>query len=225
MSPALKFDVLHRDGATAARVGRLRLPHGEIETPLFMPVGTQATVKALCQEDLRTIGAGIILGNAYHLYLRPGTEVLEAAGGIHRFMDWDGPVLTDSGGFQVFSLNGLNKVTPEGVTFQSHLDGSRHFFSPESAIDTQISIGADIIMCFDECTAYPVNRDAGTPSGLTINYPHGGYFPASALAFGHRWWDYRRMHPNAEFGNPAGENPFAPAGEKATTLGVDLSTS
>jgi queuine tRNA-ribosyltransferase len=161
---AMQFDVEARDPGCGARAGRLCLPHGVVETPIFMPVGTRASVKSLSQQDLADIGASIILGNAYHLYLRPGTETLEAAGGIHGFMNWDRPVLTDSGGFQVFSLSDLNKVTPEGVTFQSHLDGSRHTFTPEKAIDVQISIGADIIMCFDECTDYPATRKAAEKS-------------------------------------------------------------
>ncbi len=160
----MEFTVESRDPSCRARAGRLRLPHGEVETPVFMPVGTQASVKALSQEDLEGLGAQIILANAYHLYLRPGTEVLEQAGGIHGFMDWPRPVLTDSGGFQVFSLAELNKVTPEGVVFQSHLDGSRHEFTPEKAIDVQLSIGADIIMCFDECTEYPVEREKAADS-------------------------------------------------------------
>ncbi|MCB1882332.1 MAG: tRNA-guanine transglycosylase, partial [Gammaproteobacteria bacterium] len=160
----MNFALEGRDPHCAARVGRLSLPHGDVETPIFMPVGTQASVKALSQEDLRMIGAQIILGNAYHLYLRPGTETLERAGGIHRFMNWDRPVLTDSGGFQVFSLGALNKITPEGVTFQSHLDGSRHLFTPQKAIDIQISIGADIMMCFDDCTAFPVTREKAEKS-------------------------------------------------------------
>lgn len=164
MNCRLEFEVLARDGATAARVGRLSLPHGEIETPIFMPVGTQGSVKALSQQDLRDIGARIILGNAYHLYLRPGVELLQKAGGLHKFMKWDRPILTDSGGFQVFSLASLNKITDEGVAFQSHIDGSRHFLTPEMAIDVEIGIGADIIMCFDECTTFPVTRDAAASS-------------------------------------------------------------
>lgn len=169
MDVALSFQVEARDPNCAARAGRLVLPHGVVETPVFMPVGTQASVKALSQEDLETIGASILLANAYHLYLRPGTDVLEAAGGIHRFMNWNRPVLTDSGGFQVFSLADLNQVTPDGVTFQSHLDGSRHVLTPEKAIDIQISIGADIIMCLDECTAYPVSReDAEASMRMTV---------------------------------------------------------
>jgi queuine tRNA-ribosyltransferase len=129
-----------------------------------MPVGTQATVKAVSQEDLELIDAPIILGNAYHLYLRPGTDIIKAAGGLHEFMTWNGPILTDSGGFQVFSLGTLNKVTGDGVRFQSHLDGSSHFLGPESAIDIQRAIGADIIMCFDECTSYPVTEDVARES-------------------------------------------------------------
>ncbi len=159
-----KFEIEAEDPACGARVGRVWTPHGAIETPVFMPVGTQGSVKALSQEDLYDVNAQIILGNAYHLYLRPGTETLEAAGGLHRFMGWERPILTDSGGFQVFSLGHLNKVTPDGVTFQSHIDGSRHVLSPEKAVDIQISIGSDIMMCFDECTAYPATREAATES-------------------------------------------------------------
>jgi queuine tRNA-ribosyltransferase len=154
----MSFSIEARDPDCAARVGRLRLPHGEVETPVFMPVGTQGSVKAVSQEDLTTLGARIILGNAYHLYLRPGTDTLEAAGGLHQFIDWERPILTDSGGFQVFSLKGLTKVTQDGVSFQSHLDGSKHFFTPEKSIDIQGSIGSDIMMCFDECTTYPATR-------------------------------------------------------------------
>ncbi|MFA6242646.1 MAG: tRNA guanosine(34) transglycosylase Tgt [Candidatus Hydrogenedentales bacterium] len=164
MHCSLSFEVLAKDPSCAARAGRLRTPHGEIETPIFMPVGTQATVKALSQEDLLLLDAQIILSNAYHLYLRPGAETLQMAGGLHRFMGWDRPILTDSGGFQIFSLSHLNKVTPEGVSFQSHIDGSRHFMSPEQAIDLQIAIGADIMMCFDECTSYPVEEKAAAES-------------------------------------------------------------
>ena len=164
MSTPLTFEIEANDPTCGARVGRLGLAHGEVETPIFMPVGTQGSVKTLSQEDLRTIGAQIILGNAYHLYLRPGTDLLEEAGGLHGFMNWDRPILTDSGGFQVFSLARLNKVTEEGVEFQSHIDGSRHFMTPEKAVDVQIAIGADIIMCFDECTSYPVDRETAAAS-------------------------------------------------------------
>ncbi|MDZ4857588.1 MAG: tRNA guanosine(34) transglycosylase Tgt [Candidatus Hydrogenedentes bacterium] len=171
MDTPFTFEVEAEDPSCGARVGRVRTPHGEFETPVFMPVGTQASVKALSQEDLRVIDAKIILGNAYHLFLRPGTDILEQAGGLHRFMNWDRPILTDSGGFQVFSLSALNKVTTEGVTFQSHLDGSRHHMTPERAIDVQVSIGADIIMCFDECTAYPATHaEAEKSMRMTLDW-------------------------------------------------------
>jgi len=142
-----------------ARAGRLVTPHGEIETPVFMPVGTLASVKAIPQDTLEELGAQIILGNTYHLYLRPGVETVRRMGGLHGFMSWPRAILTDSGGFQVFSLNALRKVTEEGVTFRSHLDGSSHFFSPESAMEAQIGLGADIIMAFDECTEFPADRE------------------------------------------------------------------
>lgn len=161
---SLRFDITARDTDSAARTGLVHVARGVIETPVFMPVGTQASVKSLDSNELRTIGATIILGNTYHLYLRPGTEVLEQFGGIHRFMQWDRPVLTDSGGFQIFSLSALNKVTEEGVMFRSSLDGSRHFFTPEKAVDIQRSIGSDIIMCLDECTEYPASLDRAAAS-------------------------------------------------------------
>jgi queuine tRNA-ribosyltransferase len=141
-----------------ARVGRLVTPHAEIETPVFMPVGTQATVKGVPQDTLEELGAQIILGNTYHLYLRPGVETVRSMGGLHGFMAWRRAILTDSGGFQVFSLSDLRKVNEEGVTFRSHLDGSSHFFSPESAMAAQIGLGADIMMAFDECTEFPADR-------------------------------------------------------------------
>jgi queuine tRNA-ribosyltransferase len=144
--------------AGTARAGRLLTPHGEIETPVFMPVGTVATVKAVPQDVLEELGVEILLGNTYHLYLRPGVETVRRFGGLHGFMAWPRAILTDSGGFQVFSLNDLRKVTDEGVTFRSHLDGSSHFFSPESSIAAQIGLGADLIMAFDECTEYPADR-------------------------------------------------------------------
>jgi queuine tRNA-ribosyltransferase len=152
----MHFEKLHTDTSTKARLGRLHTDHGTIETPIFMPVGTAATVKGIHQQELREdIKAQIILGNTYHLYMRPGMEVMEAAGGIHKFMNWERPILTDSGGYQVYSLAGTRKIMEEGVKFQSHLDGSYHFFTPEFAIDIQRTIGADIIMAFDECTPYP----------------------------------------------------------------------
>ncbi len=149
---------MSRPAPAAARAGRLLTPHGEIETPVFMPVGTVATVKGVPQDILEELGVQILLGNTYHLYLRPGVETVRQMGGLHGFMAWPRAILTDSGGFQVFSLNELRKVTEEGVTFRSHLDGSSHFFSPESAMEAQIGLGADIIMAFDECTEYPADR-------------------------------------------------------------------
>ena len=154
---SFRFHIEARSGR--ARAGRLITPHGEVETPVFMPVGTLASVKGVSQDILEELGVRILLGNTYHLYLRPGVEQVRKLGGLHRFMAWPRAILTDSGGFQVFSLNELRKVTEEGVTFRSHLDGSSHFFSPESAMDAQIGLGADIIMAFDECTEYPANQE------------------------------------------------------------------
>ncbi len=152
----MKFQVEQTDPASRARTGRIQTDHGEIRTPIFMPVGTAGSVKAVHQHELRDdVAAQIILGNTYHLYLRPGLEVIEAAGGLHKFNGWERPILTDSGGYQVYSLAATRKIKEEGVTFQSHIDGSRHTFSPEKAIDIQRVIGADIVMAFDECTPYP----------------------------------------------------------------------
>ena len=156
MEEAIKYELLHECKQTGARRGRIHTPHGIIETPVFMPVGTQATVKSLTPEELKEeIGAQIILANTYHLYLRPGQKIVKEAGGLHKFMNWDRPILTDSGGFQVFSLGDLRTITEEGVEFKSHLDGSKHFFSPESVMQTEEDLGADIIMAFDECVEYP----------------------------------------------------------------------
>lgn len=154
-----KYELIKEEKDTGARLGRITTDHGVIETPIFMPVGTQATVKSMDVHDLETMGAKIILGNTYHLYLRPGQEIMEKAGGLHSFMNWQHPILTDSGGFQVFSLGDLRKITEEGVHFVSHLDGSRHFMSPEKSIEMQNSIGADIIMCFDECAPADADYD------------------------------------------------------------------
>jgi len=152
----MHFDLLTTDVKSNARAGLLHTGHGAIETPIFMPVGTAGSVKGVHQQELRDdIGAQIILGNTYHLFLRPGLDVLESAGGLHQFINWERPMLTDSGGYQVYSMSGSRKITEEGVKFQSHIDGSYHFFTPERAIDIQRSIGADIIMAFDECTPYP----------------------------------------------------------------------
>jgi len=168
------FSISGKDEKSSARAGVLTTEHGSIETPIFMPVGTQGTVKAVHQSELiDQIKAQIILGNTYHLYLRPGLEVIESAGGLHNFIDWDKPMLTDSGGYQVFSLSGQRKIKEEGAVFSSHIDGSKHLFTPENTIDTQRSIGADIIMAFDECTPYPCEY---------------GYAKKS-LAMTHRWLD------------------------------------
>lgn len=152
----MKFSVLKKSTECKARTGVIETSRGAIQTPVFMPVGTQGTVKAMTPEELFEIGAEIVLSNMYHLYLRPGVEVVNAHGSLHRFMHWERPILTDSGGFQVFSLSTLNKITEEGVTFQSHIDGSRHFLSPERSIEVQNLLGADIIMAFDECCPYPI---------------------------------------------------------------------
>lgn len=149
------MEILKKDTRTRARLGKLHTPHGCIETPVFMPVGTQATVKTLSPEELKSLGARIILSNTYHLFLRPGHEVIRKAGGLHKFMNWDGAILTDSGGFQVFSLGDLRKISEEGVEFRSHLDGSKQFLSPEKAIEIQMALGSDIVMAFDECIPYP----------------------------------------------------------------------
>ncbi|CAG5084886.1 tRNA guanosine(34) transglycosylase Tgt [Parvicella tangerina] len=152
----MKFDLIKTDEKSKARAGVIETAHGKIETPIFMPVGTVASVKGVHQRELEEdIKAQIILGNTYHLYLRPGLDVLEQAGGLHKFNGWERPILTDSGGYQVYSLSGTRKIVEEGVTFQSHIDGSRHLFTPEGVMDIQRTIGADIIMAFDECTPYP----------------------------------------------------------------------
>ncbi len=156
---ALSYELLHKEKDTAARVGKISTPHGEIDTPIFMPVGTQATVKTMTPEELKEIEAQIILSNTYHLYLRPGSGLIAEAGGLHQFMHWNRPILTDSGGFQVFSLSDLNEITEKGVHFQSHLDGSKHFISPEKSIEIQMDLGSDIVMAFDECPPYPSEYD------------------------------------------------------------------
>ena len=156
MSEAITYELLHIDKNSGARRGVVHTPHGDIQTPIFMPVGTQATVKSMTPEELKDeVKAQIILSNTYHLYLRPGHELVKEAGGLHKFMNWDKPILTDSGGFQVFSLSSLRKITEEGVKFSSHLDGSKHLFTPESVMEIEEALGADIIMAFDECCPYP----------------------------------------------------------------------
>lgn len=179
------FQVEYRDKGTRARAGLLKTSHGDIPTPIFMPVGTGGTVKGILQRDVAgDIGAKIILGNTYHLYLRPGTDILKAAGGLHKFMSWDLPLLTDSGGYQVFSLTGNRKLTDEGAHFRSHIDGSKHLFTPENTIDIQRIIGADIMMAFDECAPFPCD----------YNYAR------KSVALTHQWLDraidqYRSTDP------------------------------
>lgn len=156
---SIRFDLLATDSETSARRGRLHTAHGVVETPVFMPVGTQGTVKAMLPESVEQLGAQIILGNTYHLFLRPGHELVRQMGGLHKFMNWSGPILTDSGGFQVFSLGKLRKIDEEGVKFQSHLDGSHKVITPESSIEIQQALGSDVIMVFDECIPYPATRE------------------------------------------------------------------
>ena len=154
-NPGFSYELIHQDKGSKARLGKLHVFGKTVDTPVFMPVGTQATVKFLSSDDIKAIGASIILGNTYHLWLRPGPETLIKAGGIHSFMNYDGPILTDSGGFQVFSLADSRKIKEEGVSFKSHLDGSRLFMSPEDSIRIQEAIGSDIAISFDECIPYP----------------------------------------------------------------------
>ncbi|MBU1852622.1 MAG: tRNA guanosine(34) transglycosylase Tgt [Candidatus Omnitrophica bacterium] len=163
------FKITHRDNKTDARVGLIETPHGVIETPEFMPVGTQATVKALSCEELEYCGTQIVLGNTYHLYLRPGMEIIKNAGGLHRFMSWPKPILTDSGGFQIFSLATLMEVKQDGVEFKSHVDGSRHFLSPEDVVRIQLELGSDIMMVLDECLEYPCSKDKAERSLILTN--------------------------------------------------------
>ncbi len=158
--PQISFEVVAECRQTRARAGLLHTPHGTIETPVFMPVGTQATVKGLTQRDLdEELGVRILLANTYHLFLRPGHELIRKLGGLHRFMSWPNAILTDSGGFQVFSLSGLRKITDQGVVFHSHLDGDLHTFTPESTVDAQLAYGSDILMALDECPEYPVSHE------------------------------------------------------------------
>ena len=160
----MKFEVFSKDPSCNARTGRFETAHGSVDTPIFMPVGTAGTVKSVSPDELEDLDARIILGNTYHLYLRPGDERIFRLGGLHRFMGWNRAILTDSGGFQVFSLAKINRIEEEGVHFQSHIDGSRHFITPETAIRIQQNLGSDIMMCFDECTPYPVSLEYASES-------------------------------------------------------------
>ncbi|MEN6317362.1 MAG: tRNA guanosine(34) transglycosylase Tgt [Syntrophaceae bacterium] len=166
-----QYTVLKKDFSTGARLGKISTPHGDVNTPVFMPVATQGSVKSLIPETVRDLGAEMILTNTYHLYLRPGHGIIQELGGIHRFMNWNAPILTDSGGFQIYSLGELRKITDDGAIFQSHIDGSKHFISPEVAIEIQEALGSDIMMCLDECTPYPVKFEEAEKSlELTINW-------------------------------------------------------
>jgi queuine tRNA-ribosyltransferase len=166
-----QFKLLKKDAGSEARLGKIITHNGEVNTPVFMPTGTQATVKALVPERIKELGAEIILSNTYHLYLRPGHKLIRDLGGLHKFMNWNRPILTDSGGFQVYSLETLRKITEEGVMFQSHIDGSKHFISPESAIEIQEALGSNIMMCFDDCTPYPVDFEYAEKSlNMTIRW-------------------------------------------------------
>lgn len=166
-----QFKLLKKNAGSEARLGKIITHNGEVNTPVFMPTGTQATVKALVPERIKELGAEIILSNTYHLYLRPGHKLIRDLGGLHKFMNWNRPILTDSGGFQVYSLETLRKITDEGVMFQSHIDGSKHFISPESAIEIQEALGSNIMMCFDDCTPYPVDFDYAEKSlNMTIRW-------------------------------------------------------
>lgn len=181
----IRFEVLARD-PTGARLGRLHTPHGVIDTPVFMPVGTAASVKGITQQQLEELGCQILLGNTYHLYLRPGHELIARMGGLHRFMAWPHPILTDSGGFQVFSLAELRKVTDDGVTFRSHLDGSQHFLSPERAVEIQMELGSDIMMVLDECIEFPAEHDRARAAA------------ARSLAWARRCKEHFARHGDAE---------------------------
>jgi queuine tRNA-ribosyltransferase len=150
-----QFDLIKKDTGSSARLGEMITPHGMVNTPAFMPVGTQGTVKSLIPEQIKSCGSQIILSNTYHLYLRPGHETIKKLGGLHKFMNWAGPILTDSGGFQVYSLGALRKITNDGIIFRSHIDGSKHFLTPQKAVEIQEALGSDIMMCLDECTPYP----------------------------------------------------------------------
>lgn len=160
----MKFEILAKDPSCPARAGRFHTAHGPVDTPVFMPVGTAGSVKSICPDELESLGTRIVLGNTYHLYLRPGDERIARVGGLHQFMGWNRAILTDSGGFQVFSLARINRIEEDGVRFQSHIDGSRHFITPETAIRIQKNLGSDVLMCFDECTPYPVSRQYAAES-------------------------------------------------------------
>ncbi len=216
---SLQFSLLHQT-ETGGRRGQLHLPHQTVETPVFMPVGTAATVKAVPQGTLESMDAQIILGNTYHLYLRPGHEAIRRMGGLHRFMSWPRALLTDSGGFQVYSLTQLRKVTDEGVRFRSHLDGSSHFFTPEHSMDVQIALGADIAMAFDECTEYPADRARAEESlRLTMGWARRslGHFRAHQNEV--VWHDESHV-PQLPILGPGNDQPLVLRGRTQSLFGI-----
>ncbi len=201
---AITFELHKTDIRTNARRGTLKTPHGEIDTPVFMPVGTAATVKAMRPEQVEELGAQIILSNTYHLYLRPGHDVIRQAGGLHKFMNWNKPILTDSGGFQVFSLGAMRKIKEEGVSFSSHIDGSKHMISPEKSMEIQHSLGSDIIMAFDECTPYPADRD----------------YVKNSLERTTRWLERCKKYHDAYAAELGGESPVPGEGLNQSLFGI-----
>ena len=202
--PAITFDLLKTDSRTRARRGTLHTPHGDIDTPIFMPVGTAATVKAMRPEEVEELGAQIILSNTYHLYLRPGMDVVKEAGGLHSFMNWKKPILTDSGGFQVFSLGAMRKITEEGVSFRSHIDGSKHMISPEKSMEIQHCLGSDIMMAFDECAPYPADRS----------------YVKQSMDRTHRWLARCRDYHNAKADSLGGESRILGEGLNQSLFGI-----
>ncbi|MDO4177393.1 MAG: tRNA guanosine(34) transglycosylase Tgt [Bacillota bacterium] len=201
---AVSFDLLKTDKKTEARRGILHTPHGDIETPIFMPVGTAATVKAMRPEQVEELGAQIILSNTYHLYLRPGMDVVKEAGGLHKFMNWNRPILTDSGGFQVFSLGAMRKITEEGVSFRSHIDGSKHMISPEVSMEIQHCLGSDILMAFDECAPYPADRE----------------YVRKSMDRTHRWLKRCKEYHNAKADSLGGESQILGEGLNQSLFGI-----
>ncbi len=199
-----EFELIKEDPNSKARLGRFHTPHGSIDTPVFMPVGTQATVKAVTPDNLEKIQAQIILANTYHLFIRPGHNLIREAGGLHKFMNWNKPILTDSGGFQVFSLGAMRKIKEEGVSFRSHIDGSKHMISPEKSMEIQHALGADIMMAFDECTPYPADRD----------------YVKNSLERTSRWLERCKKYHDAYAAELGGESPVLGEGLNRSLFGI-----
>ena len=208
----IKFEILAEDKVTRARAGLLHTPHGVIETPIFMPVGTGGTVKGMTQDELEALGVQILLGNTYHLYLRPGHELIREAGGLHRFMSWPHPILTDSGGFQVMSLKSLGRVTEDGVWFRSHLDGSSHFLSPERAVEIQLALGSDIMMCLDECVEYPASHET-LQRAVSLTTRWAKRAKEEFGKGGSRGWGLGAGGSGLGVGGESGAEPLAPRSE------------